>query len=121
LSTEPRLALSPQVRKKLKELNLTAEEVVRKELGIKPEGFDAGKGVVFPEGTRFLWWYHDAPHGGIVKDGALVIKGKPYAAVSAAAASITGRKTQNGWACWDVQRPGDTEYRPIASFRTTRS
>lgn len=108
--------LSPAVRKKLKELDLTAEEVVRKALNIQT-GFNAGAGVFFPEGTRFLWWYKDEPHGGIVKDGTLVIKGKPYTSVSSAASSITGRPTTNGWSYWLINIPGEENYVPIANFR----
>jgi hypothetical protein len=110
------MQLSKKVRKKLTEMNLTAEEVIRKALGIQSEGFDAGKGVLLAEGTKFLWWYKEEPHGGIVKDGALVIKGKAYSSVSAAAASVTGRSTTNGWDFWLVSLPGDERYVPIASL-----
>lgn len=113
-----RFELSPAVQKELKRLDLTADEELRKHLNIKAQGFDAGYGVIFPEGTRFLCWYKDRPYWGIVKDGALVIDGKPYGSVSAAAEAVTGRHTQNGWDFWTASVPGTgNSFPPIMSFR----
>ena len=77
-----RYDLSPLVQKALRERNLTAEDVIRKALNIKPEGFDAGEGVILPEGTAFMSWYKERPHWGIVQDGAMVIDGKSSLKIS---------------------------------------
>jgi hypothetical protein len=112
-----RYQLSPIVQKKLKELNLNADDVIRKALEIKAEGFDAGEGAYFIEGTAFLAWYKDRPHWGTVKNGAINIEGKEYNSVSGAAAAVTGRPTTNGWSFWLVKVPGKNEFTPIATFR----
>lgn len=112
-----RYEISPTVQKKLRELNVTAEDVIRKALDLKPDGLATIEGVFFPEGTAFLVWYKEAAHFGHVKDGAIVIEGKPYTSVSGAAAAITGRATTNGWSFWTVKLPGKTEFVPIASLR----
>ena len=112
-----RFQLSALVQKKLKDMDLSADDVIRKALDIKAEGFDAGEGVFFPEGTRFLAWYKDRPYWGTVKNGNIVIDGKPFSSVSGAAASVTGRPTQNGWAFWMIALPNKNEFVPIASFR----
>jgi hypothetical protein len=111
-----RYQISSLVQNKLKELNLTAEEVIRTALKIKPEGL-AAEGVLFPEGTAFLAWYKDRPHWGIVKDGAIEIEKEKFTSVSGAAAKITGRPTTNGWAFWLIKQPGKNEFIPIANFR----
>ena len=46
-----RYQISASVQTKLKEMNLTAEEVIRKALSIKTEGLATSEGVFFPEGT----------------------------------------------------------------------
>lgn len=113
-----RFELSTVVQKKLKELDLTADEVIRKALNVKAQGFEAGYGVVFPEGTRFLCWYKDRPYWGVVKEGSIVIDGKPYGSVSAAAEAVTGRHTQNGWDFWTASVSGSgNSFTPIMSFR----
>lgn len=109
--------ISPLLQKKLKEMNLTAEEVIRKALDIKSEGLQTSEGVFFPEGTAFLAWYKDAAHVGRVKEGSIVIGDKSANSVSAAAAIITGRPTTNGWSFWMVKLPGKNEFVPIMSFR----
>lgn len=117
MPSNSRFQLSSMVQKKLREQDLTAEEVIRKALGISSEGFDAGDGAVFPEGTRFLAWYKERPHWGVVKEGVIQIDGKRYTSVSGAAAAVTGRPTQNGWAFWMVALPGKNEFLPITTFR----
>jgi len=112
-----RYQLSPLVQKTLKEKNLTAEEVIRKALHIKPEGFDAGEGAFFPEGTAFLAWYKERPYWGIVKEGVLVVDGESFNSVSGAAAKITGRPTTNGWSFWFIKTAGKNEFVPISEFR----
>lgn len=112
-----RYELSLIVQKTLREKNLTADEVIRKALNIKPEGFDAGEGVFLAEGTAFMAWYKERPHWGVVTDGAMVIEGKAYQSVSAAAAAVTGRPTTNGWDFWMIKNPGKNEFVPIKSLR----
>jgi len=112
-----RYQISASVQHALKELNLTAEEVIRKALNIKAEGLQTSEGVFFAEGTAFLAWYKDRPHWGIVKEGAIEIEKERFSSVSGAAAKITGRPTTNGWAFWMIKVPGKNEFVPIASFR----
>ena len=109
--------ISPLVQKRLKELNLTADEVIRKALEIKSEGLSTSEGVFFPEGTVFLAWYKDSAHIGRVKEGEIEINGKKAGSVSAAAAAITGRPTTNGWDFWTVKFPGKNEFIPIKTLR----
>lgn len=112
-----RFQISPLVQKKLKELNLTADEVIRKTLDIKAEGLSTSEGVFFPEGTAFLAWYKDEAHVGRVKEGSIVVGEKTANSVSAAAALITGRPTTNGWDFWMVKFPGKNEFTPIKALR----
>lgn len=112
-----RYQISPLVQSKLKELNATADEILRKALHIKLEGLQAAEDVFFPEGTAFLAWYKDKPRFGIVKEGAIEIEGERCPSVSAAAAKITGRPTTNGWDFWLVKVPGKNEFKPIKEFR----
>jgi len=110
--------LSAIVQKKLRELDLTAEDVIRKALDIKAEGFDAGEGVFFPEGTALLAWYKDKFHEARVTEGSLVVNGHEFTSISGAAAEITGRKTTNGWDFWiSVKFPGKNELTPLKSLR----
>lgn len=109
--------ISPLVQKRLKEMDLTADDVIRKALDIKAEGLSTSEGVFFPEGTAFLAWYKERPHWGIVKHGEIDIEGKKASSVSAAAAVVTGRPTTNGWSFWTVKLPGKNEFIPIMQFR----
>lgn len=104
-----RYDLSPVVQKRLKDLNLTAEDVIRKALNLT-EGFTTSDGTHFPEQTVFLAWYKDRACSAIVKDGALTIEGKRFTSLSAAAAHYTGRATTNGWGFWSVKYPGKQDF-----------
>jgi hypothetical protein len=114
--------LSPLVKKKLRELNLNADDVLREKLEIKSEGFDPGKGVgVLPEGTVFTSWFKDKMHIARVKNGALVVDGDPdkreCSALSAAAEVVTGRHTSNGWELWmQVKFPNSNNFIPLKSL-----
>jgi hypothetical protein len=114
-----RFQISPLAQKRLRELNLTADEVIRKALEIKAEGLSTSEGVFFPEGTVFAAWYKDEMHIGRVKEGSIVMDkgGKTANSVSAAAANVTGRPTTNGWSFWNIKLPGKNEFVPIMSFR----
>ena len=109
--------LSPVVLKKLKEMDLDAEEVIRKALSIKAEGFDAGFEVHLPEGTRFMVWYKDRPFGGVIKAGKMVMEGNSYDGIRAAAEAVTGRPTTNGWNFWRVALPNSDNFFPISDLR----
>lgn len=115
-----RFQLSTRVQLKLKEMGVTAEEVLRKALDIKAEGFDAGEGVHFPEGTVLIAWYKDNPYIGRVKEGALHVdgvNGKGFNSLSGAAASITGRPTTNGKDWWNsVKLSGKNEFVPLKNL-----
>ena len=113
-----RYQVSAPVQKKLREMELTADDVIRKALDIKPEGLTTIEGVFFPEKTAFLAWYKDEPHWGMVKEGAIVIDGENFTSVSGAAAKVTGRPTTNGWDFWLIKLPGKNEFVPIKSFRS---
>jgi hypothetical protein len=115
-----RYQISTTVQKKLKDMNLTAEEVIRKALDIKSEGLATAEGVFFPEGTAFLGSYKDDIHIGKVKEGMIQLNGKSFSSVSGAAASITGRPTTNGWDFWLVKFPGKNEVVPIKTLRTAK-
>jgi hypothetical protein len=112
-----RYQISPLVQKKLKEMDLTADDVIRKALEIKSEGLSTSEGVFFPEGTAFLAWYKDEAHVGRVKEGSIIVGDKSANSVSAAAAIVTGRPTTNGWSFWMVKLPGKNEFVPIMNFR----
>lgn len=107
--------LSRAVIKRLNELGVTAEDTLRKALGMIPEGFITIDGTVFPEGTVFVSWFKDAAVSAIVRDGKLMIKNKSFKSLSAAAAHYTGRQTTNGWGFWNVKLPGKEENYVIAS------
>jgi hypothetical protein len=112
-----RYIISPMIQKRLKEMNLTAEDVIREALNIKAEGLSTAEGVFFPEGTTFLAWYKDEPRVGRLKGGAIVVDGESFTSVSGAAAKVTGRPTQNGWDFWLVKFPGKSEFFPIKTLR----
>lgn len=105
-----RYELSAVVQKRLKDENLTADEVIRKALGLKNEGFTTSDGTYFAEGSVFLTWYKDRACSAIVKNGAIDIEGKTYNSLSGAAAHYTGRPTTNGWSFWSVKLPGKQEF-----------
>lgn len=111
--------ISPLVQKRLKAMNLNADDVLRKALDIKAEGLVTAEAGVIPEGTIFLTVYKDKVYSARVKEGAVQVDtdGKSYPSVSAAAASITGRATTNGWDFWMVKPPNKNEYSPIISLR----
>ncbi len=105
-----RYELSQVVQKRLKEANLTADEVLRKALGLKNEGFTTFDGTYFPEGSVFVTWYKDRACSAIVKNGVIEIDGATFNSLSGAAAHYTGRPTTNGWSFWSVRLPGKQEF-----------
>lgn len=105
-----RYELSQAVQKRLKEENLTADEVLRKALGLTVDGFTTTDGTYFPNGSVFVTWYKDRACSAVVKNGAIDVDGKVYKSLSAAAAVYTGRATTNGWDFWSVKLPGKQEF-----------
>lgn len=114
-----RFQLSAMVQKALTEKKLTADEVIRKALGLKSEGLATSEGVFFPEGTAFLAWYKERPHWAVIREGEITFEdGSHFASVSGAAAKVTGRPTTNGWDFWLIKVPGKNSFVPIADFRS---
>jgi hypothetical protein len=106
-----RLKLSPAIIKRLKEQNLTAEDVLRKALNLKSEGFTTPDGKHhFPEGTVFMAWYKSRALSALVKNSRIEVEGKSYSSLSAAAAHYTGRPTTNGWDFWYCRPPGQSAF-----------
>lgn len=101
-----RYSLSSAVQRELKRQNLAADDVLRKALGIKTEGFTSSDGKYFPEGTVFIALYKDRALSALVKNGAIEVEGKSYSSLSAAAAHYTGRPTTNGWDFWYARSNG---------------
>jgi hypothetical protein len=105
-----RYELSQAVQKRLKDENLTADEVLRKALGMKKDIFTTSDGTEFPDESVFLAWYKDRAVSAVVKNGALTVEGKQVTSLSAAAAHYTGRATTNGWDFWSVKLPGSKDF-----------
>jgi hypothetical protein len=101
--------ISSIVKKELSQKNLSADELLRKALDLKTEGFTSG-GKHFSEGTVFLAWYKNKALAALVKNGAIEVEGKFYSSLSAAAAHYTGRPTTNGWDFWYFREPGKSEF-----------
>lgn len=104
-----RYEISSLVQKRLKAENLTADDVLRKALNIKAEGFTTSDGTFFPEGTTLVALYKGKAVSAIVKNGGIDIDGKAFNSLSAAAAHFTGRPTTNGWGFWYAKFPGKPE------------
>jgi predicted CopG family antitoxin len=65
------------------------------------------KGVRFPVGTDFQANYKGQTYTGRIDGGKLVINGKSYSSLSAAAVAITGSPV-NGWRFWKCRLPGSS-------------
>lgn len=116
-----RYHISPQVQARLREMNVTADSVLRQTLDIRAQGFDVD-GNHFPEGTIFIAIYKDGVYSCRVKDGAVIVDGddkrQEHSSLSGAAASITGRPTTNGLDFWgSVKLAGKNEAVSLKSFR----
>ncbi len=112
-----RFELSSLVQKRLREQNLNADDVLRKALDIRPEGFLTSEGILLPEGTVLLAWYKERAISAIIREGMITLEGKTFSSLSGAAAKITGRPTTNGWAFWTVKQPGQREFIEISKLR----
>lgn len=83
--------------------------------GSKPAGFTC-RGLTLPEGTKLRATYKQRLYVAEIRNGRWVDEaGKAHASPSAAATHVTGN-TVNGWRFWEAKRPGDTDWRKIASL-----
>ena len=82
------------------------------------------EGVTIPHGTpaRMEYLRGSQVYEGQFLDGRLVVNGKSFETLSAAAKALAvtrdGRKTSlDGWLYWKVKLPGETEWRSIGEMR----
>ena len=108
--------VSPMVAKALLEKGMSADDILRKALGVTVGGMAAAPGVIFPEGTALMTWYKDRPYWGHVRDGAIEMMGERFPSVSAAAVRITNRP-MNGWDFWEAKLPGTRDFVRISTLR----
>ena len=108
-----RFTLSLVVQKQLKAKNLIADEILRRALNIKAEGFTTPDGKHLPEGTILIAWFKGKALAALIKNGGIEVEGKIYSSLSAAAAHYTGRPTTNGWNFWYAKAPGKEEFVPV--------
>lgn len=109
---------------------MTENEVLREVLGLKKTkqtsnavaASDMGgvalvtKGISFPHGTEFRATYKGQQFTAVVKNGGVIMNGKRFTSLSAAAVSIT-RNPVNGWRFWECLTPGNTKWKLAADFR----
>jgi hypothetical protein len=79
-------------------------------------GLNIGDGVVLPDGTQLRKKYKGQLYEVTVTNGRIIYNGKGYTSPSGAAVAITGSPV-NGWRFWEVKKPDDNEYRPLAELR----
>lgn len=82
----------------------------------------SGKGVILPHGTEVRMEYNGRVYSGKIFDGQWVVEGNiynsPSGAASGEARTKAGKPTKlDGWRCWDVKRPGDTDWIAINTLR----
>lgn len=82
----------------------------------EPKGGWVSKGVHFPEGTALRATYKGKEHFGSIKDGGIVVDGKPASSLSNAATLVTGNNV-DGWKFWNCRFPGEAAWRSVASLR----
>ncbi len=85
----------------------------------------AGKGVVLPHGTEIQMDYNGRVHTGVIDNGDWTVEGKRYNSPSAAAGGVAltkngARTSLDGWVYWNVRRPSDAAWVPLASLRPRR-
>lgn len=86
-------------------------------------------GVDLPEGTALSLEYSEVKKEacGLVRNGAWEIEGEQFFSPSRAAIALVGRerggrkkpRSLNGWLCWKVRRPGETEWIALNSLRNS--
>lgn len=109
---------------------MTENDVIRELLGLsrhvpeegQPSAAAKGgtpwvvKGVTFPHGTEFRVTYKGQQYTGVVRNGCLIMDGKPFTSPSAAAVSITGNNV-NGWNFWECRFPETSQWQLIGTLR----
>ena len=75
-------------------------------------------GVAFPNGTEFRGKYKGYFYYAQVVNDALMISGKKFLSLSAAAVSIT-RNSVDGWLFWDCKLPGNSSWVSIYALKQT--
>jgi hypothetical protein len=106
---------------------MTENEVIREALGLSKRprvdqespptgGSWVVKGVDFPHGSEFRANYKGKLYSGVVNNGALVINGRRFSSLSAAAVSITHNPV-NGWVFWECKFPGGSSWRTAKELR----
>jgi hypothetical protein len=110
---QSRFEISVHVQKYLRQNKLNADEIIRKALNIRVDGFTTSEGKFLPEGTVLIAWFKEKPLAATVKNGGIQAEGKTYSSLSGAAAHYTGRATTNGWDFWYARPPGKTEFIPV--------
>ena len=85
------------------------------------------QGVVVPDGSRARMEYARGSqvYDGLFWNGKLVVEGREYKSLSAAASSVAvtkhGERTMlNGWLYWKVQFPSEVEWRSLEEMRLGR-
>lgn len=74
------------------------------------------KGVRLPSGTELRSTYKGKAYLARVNSGALVLQGRRFDSLSAAAISITGNPV-NGWTFWECKLPGQDRWQILKSLR----
>lgn len=76
--------------------------------------------VSFPNGTEFRGKYKGCFYYGEVENGALIINGKKFSSLSAAAVVIT-RNPVDGWLFWDCKLPGEPSWMNVHKIKKRNS
>ena len=115
----------------------TPNEVLRRLLKIKPSRHAngngsthpngrpwSGKGVNLPHGTVVRMEYNGKGHSGQIENGEWQIEGVRFNSPSAAAGGVARTRagtpaSLDGWAYWQVKRPGDTKWTALQTLRST--
>jgi hypothetical protein len=95
------------IEEKLKDLNLDAEEEMKRRrsmyraLGLEQTGYTS-KDLELPEGAILVGVSMGELKQAIARGGQLWVDGESFTAISTAAAKATGRRTQSGWEFWTL-------------------
>ncbi|MYB39952.1 DUF4357 domain-containing protein [Candidatus Saccharibacteria bacterium] len=73
-------------------------------------------GVNLPHGTQIRMLYKKKMYEGSIQNGNWIVGSDIIKSPSAAAGVITGTSV-NGWICWEVKRPGDTNFISLYKLR----
>ena len=76
--------------------------------------------VPLPEGTALRGRYRGREVHGRIEGGAVVLEGRRFPSLSAAARSVTGHPT-NGWRFFEARLPGRGDWLPASRLRPVRT